>query len=103
MITFVPNPTVTSADEAAVIRMQQEAAVALETLRAAAVSAFHALWDDPAGRAAKLAVMGPQGEAAFEQHARTVTYLLQSGVALDPADYTPPASYTIVDGAVILD
>jgi len=74
---------------------------ALENLKITAITAFHLLWDNPAET---LAVMGTNAVAAFEQHARTVQYLLASGVEMKPSDYTPPVAYTAhEDGTITLD
>ena len=110
MNTLIANPTVPQVGEPEVQRMTDIRNAALENLKITAITAFDLLWDDPETRAAKLAVMGTNAVAAFEQHARTVQYLLESGVALDPADYTPPVTvgdnlgYTKHDdGTITLD
>ena len=103
-MNLVNNPTVTSAAEASVIRMQQEATAAMESLRNATVEAFRNLWGDLASTQAKLDVIGTGCVGAFLQHERSVIYLLTSGIALDPADYTPPVAYKAhEDGTITLD
>lgn len=104
MNTLIANPTVPQVGEPEVLRMTEIRNAALDNLKLTAVTTFHLLWDDADTRAAKLAVMGTNAVAAFEQHARTVQYLLASGVEMDPADYTPPAAYTAhEDGTITLD
>lgn len=103
-MNLIDSPTIVSAAEASVIGMQQDAKSGLDGLKSAAVSAFRRLWGDSESRAAKLAVMGTNAVAAFEQHARTVQYLLASGVEMDPADYTPPVDYMAHnDGTITLE
>ena len=104
MNTLIANPTVPQVGEPEVQRMTDISNASLEDHKLTAITAFHLLWDDADKRSAKLAVMGTNAVAAFEQHARTVQYLLASGVEMDPADYTPPAAYTAhEDGTITLD
>ena len=104
MDDFIETPTIISAEEAAVLAMRQESIAALEGLKSAAISVFKRLWDEPPSRAGKLAVMGTKAVAKFQQHARTIQYLLESGVEMDPEDYTPPVPYTAhEDGTITLD
>lgn len=101
---LIPNPTIISPAESAVIRIGERAAEALTVLKSATVEAFHALWDDHETVADKLAVMGVNAVASFDQHARTVAFLLASGVEMNPADYTPPLPYTAhKDGTITLN
>jgi len=105
MNNLIENPTVPQIGEPEVLRMTEIRNAALENLKLTAVTAFRILWtDNPELRAPILAVMGTNAVAAFEQHARTVQYLLASGVEMDPADYTPPVAYTAhEDGTITLD
>jgi len=101
---LIQQKTQISAEESIVGRMEEISAAALVELKRAAVTTFHLLWDDEASRADKLAVMGTLAVSSFTQHARTVQFLLESGVEMDAADYTPPVEYTAnQDGTISLD
>ncbi len=101
MITLLPEPTQPQPGESVVKEMQDRSREALECHKNAAIKTFHLLWDDEPSRADKLAVMGTNAVLAFEQHARTIQYLLASGVEIDPEDYTPPVAYTAHDDGTI--
>lgn len=64
MNTLIANPTVPQVGEPEVQRMTD--------ISNAAIAAFHLLWDDPETRVAKLAVMGTNAVAAFEQHLKEI-------------------------------
>lgn len=103
-MNLIPNPTVISPAEAAVAQIGERAATALTALKSATIESFNGLWSDPDTVADKLAVMGVNAVASFQQHARTVEFLLASGVEMDPADYTPPRAYTAhADGTITLN
>ena len=103
-MNLIPNPTLISPAEAAVARIGERAALALTALKSATVESFNALWSDPDAVADKLAIMGINAVASFQQHARTVEFLLASGVEMDPSEYTPPLAYTAnKDGTITLN
>ncbi len=103
MSSLVQNPTIISAAEAAVIRMSQDGDASIAAMTAATISTFRQLWHG--GQTAEmLAVMGTKAGPAFQRHAAAVQFLLSIGVALDPADYTPPQAFTVhADGTITLD
>ena len=102
-MTLVDQPTQFRPGEQAVLSMQTDSQSALNYLRDVTIRAFHALWDEVGMRQAKLDVIGTNGRSAFEQHARTVQFLIESGVTMNPVDFTPPVSYQINnDGTVTI-
>ncbi len=101
---LIENPTQPSAAEITVTRMQSDGAHALLVLKRATVDAFRATWYPLEDAPANLAVMGTKAVANFARHARTVAYLLEMGVEMDAADYTPPVAYTEhEDGRITLE
>jgi hypothetical protein len=101
-MNLLATKTEPSSSELAVIAIEQKSASALEQLRLTTVEAFDSLWN--CGRTAEmLQLMGSNAVSAFQQHARTVQFLLESGVQLDPSEYTPPAEYKAhEDGTITL-
>ena len=99
---LIENPITIPPAHLALKQAESQAAHALNLLTIACVESFRRLWHNPNVTPAEmLAAMGTNAAAAFEQHARTVQYLLASGVTLDAADYTPPLAYTINDDGSI--
>ena len=103
-MNLIQNPTVISPAESVVARISERAAEELTNLKSATVASFLDFWEDPETVADKLAVMGTKAVASFQQHARTVQFLLESGIEMDPSEYTPPIAYTPhEDGTITLD
>ena len=103
-MSYVKNPTVVGEAEARLMQIDQLKATALESLKASTVESFKLLWGKPDQTAEMLERMGDTAASGFEAHARTVAYLLASGVQMTPEDYTPPVAYKIhEDGTVTLD
>jgi hypothetical protein len=78
---------------------------ALNLLLEAMTKSFDAVWENPAKTPAQMiAAQGTAARGNFQDHARTVVYLIQSGVAV-PAKYqSAPRDYTVHDdGTVTLD
>lgn len=104
IMNLIANPVTIPPAQSALAVAEQASKHALETLRAVCVQTFCSVWHNPNVTPAEmLAAMGTNAAAAFDQHARTVQYLLASGVTLDAADCTPPLAYTIhEDGSITL-
>lgn len=103
-MSYVKNPTVVGEAEARLMQIDQLKATALESLKASTVESFKLLWGKPDQTAEMLERMGDNAAAGFETHARTVAYLLASGVQMAPSEYVPQGAYTIhKDGTVTLD
>jgi hypothetical protein len=77
----------------------------LDALLASCTSTFDSVWNNPHRTPAQMiAAQGTKAKANFEDHARTVIYLLGMGVAV-PAKYqAAPLPYTAHDdGTITLD
>lgn len=98
-VVVTPDPT-----ERHLLALQDMANQQMSVLKQVCVSSFRQFWHGPVSPELSLAKMGTKAAQWFAQHARTVTYLLQSGETLDPSDYTPPQAFTIhEDGTITLD
>jgi hypothetical protein len=78
---------------------------ALEMLSQAMQSSFDAVWNNPRQTPAQMiAAQGTAAVANFQDHARAVAYLMQSGIDV-PAKYqAAPLPYTAhADGTITLD
>ena len=103
-MNLIQNPTVISPAEAVVIRISERASETLTALKATTVASFHDFWDDLDTVTDKLEVMGTNAVASFQQHSRAVRFLLESGVEIDPSDYTPTVPYVAhEDGTITLE
>lgn len=85
----------------------QEATInrALTLLKQAMQSSFDAVWNNPHRTPSQmLAAQGVKAEGNFLDHARTVAYLLQSGVEVPTQYQSAPQAYTVHDdGSITLD
>jgi hypothetical protein len=104
MKTVLPDFRFTTAER---ILKVQETLInrALGALSQAMQSSFDAVWNNPHQTPAQmLAAQGNKAVSNFEDHARTVVYLLQSGEEV-PAKYqAAPLPYTAhQDGTITLD
>ena len=103
-MNLIQNPTIPSAAESHVARTAQIANQALLNLKSECVETFRRLWYSDISPQDQLAVMGTNAVAAFTQHANTIMFLLQSGIGMNPADYTPPLAYTAhEDGTITIN
>jgi hypothetical protein len=94
-MNLIQNPTTVSPAEQILLAQAARSTDALASLKQAAVTSFRELWYHPTVTAAEqLAVMGTNAVQAFTLHGKTVQYLIENGIELDPEDYTPPAEYT---------
>ena len=78
---------------------------ALNLLLEATTKSFDVVWENSARTPAQMiAAQGTEAVANFQDHARSVTYLMQSGVTV-PAKYqAAPLPYTAhSDGTITLD
>ena len=89
---LIASKTEPSAAEILLQNMEESSARVLESLRQITVESFDALWNCGC-TSEMLTLMGANAVNAFDQHARTVSFLLQSGVEMDPSEYTPPMGY----------
>lgn len=94
-----PNTT-----RAYLLNMQTNAERVLNDMRSACCDNFQKFWFGSEPVEKQLLELGTAAANWFAQHARTVEYLLTSGVEMDPAEYTPPRAFTIhQDGTITLD
>lgn len=104
MKTIIPGTRLTIEER---LLKNQESPInrALDSLLEATKKSFDAVWENTARTPAQMiAAQGTAAVANFQDHARTVAYLMQSGVTV-PAKYqSAPLPYTAhADGTITLD
>ena len=89
------RPTYDSPAQRCVMASEARSTRTAELFRDGLTREFRNLWHHPSISAAdQLAVMGNRAVATFTQHAAAIELLLTAGVVIDPADYTPPLTFT---------
>lgn len=94
-MNILENRTTPSAAEIHVARTEQLANETLTEFKAKTIESFRRTWYSDIPVQDQLAVMGTRALAAFTQHAKAVMFLIQSGIEMNPADYTPPLEYDV--------
>lgn len=105
-MNLVPQPTSPPRAEVALKAIQARRDAVLHEYRKATIASFHDLWHNADGipPAEMLERMGTSAVEAFAEHRATVQYLIARGLAMEPADYTPPLAYTEhQDGTITLN
>jgi hypothetical protein len=100
MHKIIPQKTLSDA-ERKLLSLEARKNAVLNTLLDVVTKTFDAVWDDPVEM---LAAQGTQAEANFQDHARTVIFLIRSGVDVPVKYQAAPQAYTIhSDGTITLD